>query len=122
LGGFDISDRDRPKLMIYNSSPEKIIITEMWVHHWPPDHLELEQVKLGKDRIWENFNGDGDDPPAHMPPWTSPDDKRDIKPYENKKLEFRFKGEAGGATFADYNFEITFEIEGTGLFCTLYYP
>lgn len=102
--------------MIYNSRPEKIIITDMLIY-WPLEHEELEEVKLGKDKIWEN-NGEGDDPPTHMPPWSSPPDKRDIddKP---KKLEFRFKEDAGGATFADYYLEITFEIEGTGLFCTL---
>jgi len=63
--------------MIYNSRSERIIIFEMLVH-WPTEHDELEQVKLGKDKIWENYNHEGDDPPTHMPPWTSQDDKRDI--------------------------------------------
>ena len=106
--------------MIYNSRPEKIIITYFRID-WPPEHNELEEVKLGKDRIWKNDgDGDGDDPPTDMPPppWSSPADKRDID-SKPKKLEFRFKEDATGAIFSDYNLVITFEIDGTGLFCTL---
>ncbi len=103
--------------MIYNSRPEPIIISEMWID-WPPEHNELEEVKLDKDKIWEN-NGDGYDPPTQMPPWTSPEDKRDIKADDDGKLEFLFKDNVYGATVSDYDLVITFEIYGTGLFCTM---
>jgi hypothetical protein len=122
LSGFDLSDKDKPNLIIFNSRPEKIIITYILIY-WPKEeHKELEEIKLGKDKIWDNSgDGDGDDPPTDIPPppWPSPPDKRDIKPTENKKLEFRFKENAGGATLADYYLVITFEISGTGLFCTM---
>jgi len=101
--------------MIYNSRPEKIIITYMLIY-WPPEHVNLEKVKLGKDEIW---NLGDNDSPTEMPPWSSPADKRDIDSGKEKKLEFRFKEDAAGATFSDYNLVITFEIDGTGLFCTL---
>lgn len=107
--------------MIYNSKPDSIIITDMMIE-WPPEHEELEEVKLGKDKIWENFNGEGDDPPTHMPPWTSPPDKRDIKAFDSKKLEFRFREEVGAAVVNDYHLVITFEIMGTGQFCTMSAP
>jgi len=101
--------------MIYNSRPEPIIITDMWIN-WPPDHVRLEKVKLGKDEIWTL--GDNE-PSTEMPPWSRPADKRDIDSGKNKKLEFRFKEEAAAAAFNDYYLVITFEIDGTGLFCTL---
>ena len=89
----------------------------MWIY-WPPEHVELKEVKLGKDKIWEN-NEEGDDPPTRMPPWSSPPDKRDIDKGKSKKLQFYFKEDAASATVNDYNLVITFEIDGTGLFCTL---
>jgi hypothetical protein len=111
--------------MITNSRPEKIIITYILIH-WPEEeHKELEEIKLGKDKIWDNSgDGDGYGSPTDIPPppWSSPPDKRDIKPGEMKKLEFRFKEEAGGAAIADYRLVITFENEGTGSLCTITLP
>ena len=83
---------------------------------WPPEHIELEKVKLDTKTIW----GLGDPhPPTDMPPWTSPDKDREIKPFSDKKLEFQFMKDAPGATFTSYSLVITFEIEGTGVVCTM---
>ena len=98
-------------------NPVRITIIDL-VIHWPADHEELEKVKLGKDDIWKL--GDSDSP-TKMPPWSSLEDKRDIKGGDDKDLEFQFK-EGYGAAFTSYNLVITFEIEGTGSLCTLHYP
>ena len=117
LDSLVISD-DRFSLMIHNMKPEPIIITSMWVN-WPDGedgHEKLDKVKLGKDEIW---NLGDKDPPTEMPPWSSPADKRDIDSGKDKKLEFCFQEEAEDNSVSDYNLVITFEIEGTGLFCKL---
>jgi hypothetical protein len=111
LGGLAISgDEDKFSLMITNSRPEPIIITEMIVH-WPPEHEKLTRVKLDGITIWDF--GD-EDSPTTMPPWGSLTMDREIKEYQSKKLEFYFDEEAEDVFVNDYSLVITFD---TG--CTL---
>jgi len=111
IGGLAISgDDDRFSLMITNSRPEPITITNMWVH-WPPEHEQLKRVKLGSITIWDF--GDWN-PPTEMPPWKGPPKDREIKAFDSKKLEFHFNEEAEDVFVSDYNLVITFD---TG--CTL---
>jgi hypothetical protein len=106
---------DKYILKIRNNNPMKITIVNMSIH-WPPEHVKLERVKLGSKTIWD----DGDtDPPTDMPPWAGSAKDREIKQSDDKTLEFRFKEPAPGAAFNSYGLVITFEIEGSGTFCTL---
>jgi serine/threonine protein kinase len=104
---------DRLTLMIINKNPVKIILTQMHID-WPPEHIELEKVKLDAKTIWDL--GDHDSP-TDMPPWTSPDKDREIK--NDKKLEFQFRKDAPGANFGSYGLILTFEVDGTGVICTI---
>ena len=93
----------------------KITIVNMSIN-WPPEHVKLERVKLGNKTIWDI--GDTG-PPTDMPPWTGPTNNREIKKFDDKTLEFRFKEDAPGAAFNSYSLVITFEVEGTGSLCVI---
>jgi hypothetical protein len=106
---------DKFTLKIINMNPVKITIIQMHID-WPPEHVELEKVKLDTKTIWDQ--GDPDSP-TDMPPWNGPEKDREIKQFNDKKLEFQFREGAPGATFNSYGLIITFEVEGTGLICTV---
>jgi hypothetical protein len=117
LGGLSLSET-RFSLIITNSRPDPIIITQMFVH-WPPEHERLIRVKLGSATIWDF--GDGY-PPTEMPPWGGSSIDRQIKAFDSKKLEFQFDEEAEEVFVNDYFLEITFEVMPTGQLCTMPFP
>ena len=87
---------------VVNTTAVDIFIDAIWID-WPPSHEELNKVKLDGGTLWD---GEDEDPPSWMPPWSTGDaDKRKVKDGDTRTLKFEF---AEGVGSPMYNLEVTF--------------
>jgi hypothetical protein len=98
--GIDIIPKsfsgDKMEWYVVNSTPLDIFIDSIYID-WPPSHDQLNKVKLDGDTLWD---GDDENPPSWMPPWSTGDpNKRKIKKGDTRTLKFEFKSDASSMTY-----------------------
>lgn len=74
---------------------------------WPAEHAELESIKLGGDKIFDQSV-----PPPGVTinsDWTNDADDRRIKSGDSKPLKFEFNGKYHDASLVDYKITVDFE-------------
>ena len=77
---------------VINTTAFDIYIDAIWID-WPLSHEKLKKVKLDGDTLWD---GEDEDPPSWMPPWSTGDAKKlKVKPGDTRVLKFEFDEDAG---------------------------
>jgi hypothetical protein len=94
---------DKMEWNVINTTAFDIYIDAIWIEYWPPSHEELNKVKLDGDTLWD---GEDEDPPLWMPPWSTDDaKKRKVKTGDTRVLKFEFDTDAGSP---DYDLVVRF--------------